>query len=171
MLNHPIAQKRLLILGAVLIATGIGTPVGAILLGGPDPQVRRPAATPTTGDWLDPAAEPELFAEDGAPPAGATTGPPVTTRAARGDRVRGDRGRDDQVAPGSGSRPLPETTTTTTAPADPADPAGSTPATPQPAEETVAPKPAQTTPPVILPVPLPGPEETGAPPPPPLPED
>jgi hypothetical protein len=158
------APKRLLILGAVLIVTGIGTPIAAILLDGPGSEARRPSAElPTPDEWLDPDATPEEFTEVTEPPASETTAP-VT---------RAPRGRDGKVAPGSGSRPIPATTTPpTSAPVQRPD-AVSVPPAPT-TTTTDATPPPEAEPPILLPMPLPQPVETDGPtvvPPPPLPED
>jgi hypothetical protein len=162
-------QKRLLILGAVLIATGVGTPVLAILANGSGAERPRPSATE---EFLEASPEPDLFAD--------VTQPPVVDMDRPAPADAGDR--DGRVPPGSGARtlapadapppvtpgPLPESAAAP-GPATP-DPAGTTTLSTPPAE--LEPRPGVPIP-LPAPVPLPGPEETTATgmSPPPLPED
>lgn len=165
-------QKRLLILGAVLIATGIGTPVMAILADGPGAEQPRP---PALEEFLESSPEPDL------------TKPPVVDMDKPVPADAGDR--DGRVPPGSGTRklepvdasppvtrgPLPESAATpgSAAPGSATpEPAGTTVLSTPPAE--LEPPPGAPVPlPEPEPVPLPGPEETTPTviPPPPLPED
>ena len=158
------SQKRLLIIGAVLIATGIGTPVVAILAGGSDSAAPRPSAESAAPDeWLDPSAEPELFTAGDVPAVDKTTAPVQVEAGGR-------------VPPGSGSRRLPTTKPPATSASATPDSTGTSSPTATSTATAATPPPADAEPPILLPLPLPlpEPEETAPPvgvPPPPLPED
>ena len=142
------AHKRVLVLGAVLVAAGIAVPTTAILTQGEAlPEPRTPVVEPTTPAPPDPPELPVAVTS-------STAEPPATSTAPR--RVRA--GAEVPSHLGEGDTPPRRQPADPAAPADPADPdAGGLPAT----------RPAAPPEPDVPGAPPPAAEEPETPPPPP----
>jgi hypothetical protein len=150
-------EKRLLMLGVVLVAAGIGTPVTAMLTRGAEPEPRTPAAEAT----IPAAPEAPYLPVEMTPPLVVESGPAPTSAPRR-------VGADPEVPSHLGHEPppgRPRGTADPTATSAPAAP----PAAPAPATEATDPRTGE---PTLLPAePGPGDDAPAVEPPPALPDD
>jgi hypothetical protein len=136
------AQKRVLVVGAVLVAAGVGAPTAAMLTqGGAPSEARTPVVDATTPE-APPAPEPAGAPVEVAAPVAEQTPPATAPRRARAAEVPSHLGSEDLPPREPAAAPPPTTTTSTTTAAPPDPPAA--PAAPSPVATQPEPPPMPT---------------------------